>query len=90
MASQIPKQIAAYNTPGPAWGGPAPPPPPPRPAPAPKPTQPTLRLDPKLPQPLRLDPSLKRLHDELVAQKADPSILKDWTTEKRKDGPNRG
>jgi len=25
-----------------------------------------------------------------VAQKADPSILKDWTTEKRKDGPNRG
>ena len=41
-------------------------------------------------QPLRLDPSLKRLHDELVAQKADPSILKDWTTEKRKDGPNRG
>ena len=33
---------------------------------------------------------MKRLHDELVAQKADPSILKDWTTEKRKDGPNRG
>ena len=54
----------------------------------PKPTQPTLR--PGSPTTLRLDPSLKRLHDELVAQKADPSILKDWTTEKRKDGPNRG
>ena len=95
MASQVPRSLAAHNTPGPFWGGapaPTPPPPapkpqrgapaptPPRPAPAPKPTQPTLRLD----------PSLKRLHDELVAQKADPSILKDWTTEKRKDGPNRG
>ena len=80
MASQVPRSLAAHNTPGPFWGGPAPTPPPPRPAPAPKPTQPTLRLD----------PSLKRLHDELVAQKADPSILKDWTTEKRKDGPNRG
>ena len=78
MASQVPRSLAAHNTPGPFWGGPAPTPPP-RPAPAPKP-----------PQTLRLDPSLKRLHDELVAQKADPSILKDWTTEKRKDGPNRG
>ena len=85
MASQVPRSLAAHNTPGPFWGGPAPTPPPPRPAPAPKPTQ------PKPTQPtLRLDPSLKRLHDELVAQKADPSILKDWTTEKRKDGPNRG
>ena len=84
MASQIPRSLAAHNTPGPFWGG-APAPAPPRPAPAPKPTQ------PKPTQPtLRLDPSLKRLHDELVAQKADPSILKDWTTEKRKDGPNRG
>ena len=81
MASQIPRSLAAHNTPGPFWGGPAPAPPP-RPAPAPKPTQPKPTL--------RLDPSLKRLHDELVAQKADPSVLKDWTTEKRKDGPNRG
>ena len=88
MASQIPRSLAAHNTPGPFWGGPAPTPPP-RPASAPKPP-PRPAPAPKPQQPLRLDPSLKRLHDELVAQKADPSILKDWTTEKRKDGPNRG
>ena len=84
----VPKNLAAYNTPGPFWGGaPAPTPPPP---PAPKTQQAAAPPPPKPQQPLRLDPSLKRLHDELVAQKADPSILKDWTTEKRKDGPNRG
>ena len=81
--------LAAHNTPGPFWGGRRAHAAPPPPAPAPKPTQPPTAA-PKPPQPLRLDPSLKRLHDELVAQKADPSILKDWTTEKRKDGPNRG
>jgi hypothetical protein len=85
MASQLPRSLAAHNTPGPFWGGA----PASAPAPAPTPTPPPPPA-PKTQQPLRLDPSLKRLHDELVAQKADPSILKDWTTEKRKDGPNRG
>jgi len=33
-----------------------------------------------------LDPTLARLRDELVAQKADPALLRDWTTERRKDG----
>ena len=83
MASQIPRRSPRTTRRVPFWGGPAPCLPPPRPAP-----HQTNTADVR-PTPYA-DPSLKRLHDELVAQKADPSILKDWTTEKRKDGPNRG